>query len=146
MGGGLCTFALLGRFLPPGSTANQAEIEVPRLELKELAQGDGDHVGVERYWSKRGTASSSRPVIFPRLGLESEVVPHILRLRAGSYYEPERFNLTPARVHGTGGFEERLFEWDVCGRIKPFGYWQLSIEADAARAYLNTSFSIGFWH
>jgi hypothetical protein len=111
-----------------------------------LAQGDGDHVGVERYWSKRGSASRSRPVISPRLGLESEVVPHILRLRAGSYYEPERFNLTPARVHGTGGLDVRLFEWDVFGLIKPFDYWQLSIAADAARAYLNTSFSIGFWH
>jgi hypothetical protein len=111
-----------------------------------LAQGDGDHVGVERYWTSRGTASASRPVISPRIGVESEVVPHILRLRAGSYYEPERVNLTPSRIHGTGGFDVRLFEWDVFGLIKPFDYWQLSIAADAARAYLNTSFSVGFWH
>jgi hypothetical protein len=111
-----------------------------------LAQGDGDHVGFERYWTRRGTASASRPVLSPRLGVEGEVVPHILRLRAGSYYEPERLNLTPARVHGTGGFDVRLFEWDVFGLIKPFDWWQLSVAADAARAYLNTSFSIGFWH
>jgi hypothetical protein len=111
-----------------------------------LAQGDGDHVGFERYWTTRGTASASRPIVSPRIGVESEVVPHILRLRAGSYYEPERVNLTPSRVHGTGGFDVRLFEWDVFGLIKPFDYWQLSVAADAARAYLNTSFSIGFWH
>jgi hypothetical protein len=78
--------------------------------------------------------------------VESEVLPHILRLRAGSYYEAERVNLTPSRVHGTGGFDVRLFEWDVFGLVKPFDYWQLSVAADAARAYLNTSFSIGFWH
>jgi hypothetical protein len=149
--------------VPAGTAPSDADVERAEHDLFEayqrqqrwyllvstelgLAQGDGDHVGVERYWSKRGTASSSRPVISPRLGVESEVVPHILRLRAGSYYEPERFNLTPARVHGTGGFDVRLFEWDVFGLIKPFDYWQLSIAADAARAYLNTSFSIGFWH
>lgn len=111
-----------------------------------LAQGDGEHIGFERYWTAQGTASSARPIISPRLGLESEVIPHILRLRAGSYYESERLNLTPSRVHGTGGLDVRLFEWDVFGLIKPFDYWQLSLAADAARAYLNTSFSIGFWH
>jgi len=111
-----------------------------------LAEGDGDHVGLERYWTARGTASSSRPIVSPRIGLESEVLPHILRLRAGSYYETERVNLTPSRVHGTGGFDVRLFEWDVFGLVEPFDYWQLSVAADAARAYLNTSFSIGFWH
>lgn len=111
-----------------------------------LSQGDGDHVGFERYWTTSGTASKSRPIVSPRLGLESEVVAHILRLRAGTYYEPERVNLTPSRVHGTGGLDLRLFEWDVFGLIEPFDYWQISLAADAARAYLNTSFSIGLWH
>ena len=40
----------------------------------------------------------------------------------------------------------KLFEWNVFGLIKPFDYWQLSLAADGARSYLNTSFSIGFWH
>lgn len=112
----------------------------------QLVQGDGEHVGVERLWTERGTAAQARPLVLPRLGVESEVVPHILRLRAGGYYEPERVNRTPVRIHGTGGFDVRLFEWDVFGLVKPFDYWQLSVAADAARAYLNTSFSIGFWH
>lgn len=111
-----------------------------------LAQGDGDHVGVERFWTTHGEASRSQPIVSPRLGVESEVVPKILRLRAGTYYESERINLTPARVHGTGGFDVRLFEWDMFGLIEPFDYWQLSLAADAARTYLNTSLSIGFWH
>jgi hypothetical protein len=111
-----------------------------------LAEGDGERVGVEKLWTKRSSVSSSRPVIVPRVGIESEVWAHVLRLRGGSYYEPERVDLQPARVHGTAGCDVRLFEWDVFGLVKPFDWWQLSLAADAARAYLNTSFSIGFWH
>ncbi len=109
-----------------------------------IAQADGDHMGIEQYWTDG--ASDTQPIISPRIGVESEVISHHLRLRGGSYYEPARLDLAPSRVHGTGGFDIRLFEWDVFGLIKPFDYWQLSVAADAARAYLNTSFSIGFWH
>lgn len=90
--------------------------------------------------------AKSRPIISPRLGVESEVVPHHLRLRAGSYYEPALTADATARVHGTAGLDVRLFEWNVFGLIGPFDYWQLSLAADVARSYLNTSFSIGFWH
>jgi hypothetical protein len=90
--------------------------------------------------------AKSRPIISPRLGVESEVVPHHLRLRAGSYYEPALTADASARVHGTGGLDVKLFEWSIFGLIQPFDYWQLSLAADAARSYLNTSFSIGFWH
>ena len=109
-----------------------------------MAEADGEHAGIEEHWTD--DASDVRPIISPRIGVESEVVPHHLRLRAGSYYEPARIGRSPSRVHGTGGFDVRLFEWDVFGLIKPFDYWQLSIAADGARSYLNTSFSIGFWH
>jgi hypothetical protein len=34
----------------------------------------------------------------------------------------------------------------VFGLLDRFDYWQLSIGADVARSYLNTGFSIGFWH
>src|ERR1041384_3045209 len=45
-----------------------------------LAEGDGERRGIERLWTSAGSVSTSRPVVVPRLGLESEVVPHILRL------------------------------------------------------------------
>ncbi len=109
-----------------------------------LTEADGDHVGIEQYWTNG--ASDTRPIIVPRIGVEGEMIPRHLRLRGGSYYEPARIGLSPSRIHGTGGFDVRLFEWDVFGLHKPFDYWQLSIAADAARSYLNTSFSIGFWH
>jgi hypothetical protein len=87
-----------------------------------------------------------RPLISPRLGLESEVLPSHLRLRVGSYLELPTTENASTRVHGTGGLDVKLFEWDVFGLVHPFDYWQLSLAADGARSYLNTSFSIGFWH
>ncbi len=110
-----------------------------------LSESDGDHVGVERYWNGREDVAP-QPVVSPRVGMETEVVPHWLRLRGGSYYESARRGVSAARVHGTGGMDIKLFEWNVFGLAKPFDYFQLSLAADAARSYLNTSFSIGFWH
>jgi hypothetical protein len=93
-----------------------------------------------------GQTAMARPVISPRLGLESEVIPHYLRLRAGSYYEPALIAGTRSREHGTGGCDVKLFKWSVFGLLSPFDYWQLSLGADAARSYLNTAISIGIWH
>lgn len=86
------------------------------------------------------------PLVSPRLGLESEVVPRYLRVRAGSYLELAATEEGSARLHGTGGVDIKLFRWDVFGLVHPFDYWQLSLAADGAKSYLNTSFSIGFWH
>ena len=93
-----------------------------------------------------GQTAMDRPVISPRVGLESEVVPHYLRLRGGSYYEPALLRGTNSRIHGTGGLDVKLFKWTLFGLLEPFNYWQLSLAADAARSYLNTAFSIGIWH
>jgi hypothetical protein len=93
-----------------------------------------------------GQSSHSGPIVSPRLGLESEIIAHHLRLRAGSYYEPALVPGVGPRVHATGGLDVRLFSWSVFGLIDRFDFWQLSLAADGAREYLNTSFSIGFWH
>jgi hypothetical protein len=93
-----------------------------------------------------GQTAMDRPVISPRVGLESEVIPHHLRLRGGSYYEPALIRGTNSRVHGTAGLDVKLFKWSVFGLVEPFNYWQLSLAADVARSYLNTAFSIGIWH
>jgi hypothetical protein len=87
-----------------------------------------------------------RPLISPRLGVETEVVPRYLRLRAGSYLELATTQDGHSRLHGTGGVDIKLFRWNVFGLVGPFDYWQLSLAADGAKSYLNTSFSIGFWH
>lgn len=111
-----------------------------------LLQGTHGHAGFEQYWS-RGAGRSLGGVIFsPRLGAESEVVPHILRLRAGTYYEPPLIEGVRGRLHGTGGLDVRLFDWNVFGLLGRVNYWRLSLAGDGAREYLNTVVSIGFWH
>ncbi|HKP58724.1 MAG TPA: hypothetical protein VJV78_18515 [Polyangiales bacterium] len=85
-------------------------------------------------------------LVSPRLGLETEVVPRWLRLRAGTYLELATTEGRNARLHGTGGVDIKLFEWNVFGLVQPFDYWSLSLAVDGAKSYLNTSFSIGFWH
>lgn len=88
----------------------------------------------------------SRAIVSPRLGIESEVIPHHLRLRAGGYYEPARTAESRSRLHGTGGLDLKLFRFGFFGLFEPFDYWQLSVAVDVARSYLNTSFSLGFWY
>jgi hypothetical protein len=87
-----------------------------------------------------------RPLFSPRLGIESEAVPRHLRLRTGSYLELATTEDGHSRLHFTGGLDVKLFRWDVFGLVHPFDYWQLSLAADGAKSYLNTSLSIGFWH
>ena len=73
-----------------------------------------------------------------RLGAESEFWPNQMRGRIGSYYEPSRFDASSGRIHGTVGFDLRLFQliW----------VWRLSGVFDYARDYRNPGVSIGFWH
>ena len=50
-----------------------------------------------------------------RGGVEAEVIPYWLVLRGGSYLEPSRFRFSGSRVHGTTGFQVRVFKWDAFG-------------------------------
>lgn len=111
-----------------------------------VLEGASGHLGFDQYWDEGGHQPISGVILSPRVGVESEVVPRILKLRAGSYYEPPLVGGVTGRFHGTGGLDVRLFEWNIFGLIGRFDYWQLSLAADAARQYLNTAVSIGFWH
>jgi hypothetical protein len=104
-----------------------------------LTQGSGDV-------ALGGGAALNRTLVSPRLGIETEAIPRQLRVRAGSYLELATTEEGHSRVHGTGGVDIKLFKWSVFGLLDPFNYWRLSLAADGARSYLNTSFSIGLWH
>lgn len=82
----------------------------------------------------------------PRVGVESEVWPHRLKLRAGSYGEAARLRGGRYRVHGTFGFDLKMFRFSMFGLLDEKTDWQFSTAVDAAREYLATSFSIGTWH
>ena len=98
--------------------------------LEAFGQHELERSGRDVAWSLRG-------------GVEYECFPGRLRLRAGSYWEPGRYDGVPGRLHGTFGIELRLLQFDVLdvprrGRI--------SVTADLADKYRNIGFSVGFWH
>ncbi|HEY4102936.1 MAG TPA: hypothetical protein VGM44_03560 [Polyangiaceae bacterium] len=105
-------------------------------------------VGVESFLQRVTQRSGTTQSYSPRIGVETETVPNWLRLRAGSYLEPSRFpsNRQGARVHGTLGFDEKLFAWDVFGSFHEGTHWRVGGSLDAARNYFGWSVAIGVWH
>ncbi len=107
-----------------------------------------DSVGLGSFYQGRSRVrlSGENLTVSPRLGLETEIVPNWVKLRAGTYLEPARLVGSTDRLHGTGGFDLKLFRWNVFGLIGDFDSWTFSAAVDSAREYLSTSFSVGLWH
>jgi len=82
----------------------------------------------------------------PRVGGELEVLPERLRLRGGSYIEPARSVDAEPRLHGTAGFEVKLFHLKLpWGLLDNDLTWEGSV--DIADRYTNASWiGIGLWH
>jgi hypothetical protein len=78
-----------------------------------------------------------------RGGAEYEWLPGRLRLRAGSYWEPARFDGVGGRLHGTFGVEVRVFQFWFWGSQRR---GRISLTTDVAERYRNGGLSIGFWH
>jgi hypothetical protein len=78
----------------------------------------------------------------PRGGVEYEWLPGRLRLRAGSYWEPGRFEGVDGRVHATFGIELRALEFHAWGLRRG----AITLTGDAASDFQNVGISIGFWH
>jgi len=109
-----------------------------------------DAVGLEGFLNRTVMRSGERIGLSPRLGIETEVVPYWVKLRVGSYVEPTRFNPAinsdPWRIHGTLGFDVKLFEWTVFGVFEEGTQWRVSGALDVAARYLGWSLSAGIWH
>jgi hypothetical protein len=74
------------------------------------------------------------------------VLPKLLKVRAGSYVEPTRFDGSSPRVHGTVGFDVKLARWDVFG-LWPVDYvWRLGLGGDFAERYATWSIMLGGWY
>ena len=80
--------------------------------------------------------SGAQASVVPRVGIEAEPMPEVLRLRAGSYIEPSRTGSSP-RAHGTFGLDVRV--------PFPFQDLRLGFAGDLADRYQNVSLSLGFW-
>lgn len=99
--------------------------------------------GMEAFAAKELQVSGRNVSPTPRLGLESEVIPSWLRLRAGSYLEASRFPETSARWHGTAGAEGRVFSFRLAGHERRIS---ISAAGDFASRYKNAGLSVGFWN
>jgi hypothetical protein len=112
------------------------------LELSLIGAVDNGY-GMEAFAAKQLQVSGRNISPTPRLGVESEVVPSWLRLRAGSYVETSRFPETTARWHGTGGAEVRVFRFRLGGHERRVS---VSVAGDFASRYTNAGLSVGFWN
>ncbi len=104
-------------------------------------------VGIESMLNRSVQRSGEGSSFSPHLGVETELVPHWLRLRGGSYLEPSRFRSNPngARVHATFGFDQKLLSWTVFGAMPDDTAWRVSGSLDAGRSYLSWGIGIGVW-
>ena len=107
-----------------------------------------DAVGVESFLERTVQRSGGATTYSPRLGVESEVVPRWLVLRAGTYYEPTRFfgRDSAARVHGTFGADLKLLKWKVFGLVREGTFWRATGSVDYAARYLSFGAGLGIWH
>jgi hypothetical protein len=106
----------------------------------------GNAVGVESFLNQVVNRSGDELSYSPRIGLEGEAFPNLIKLRAGSYLEPTRFSTSEPRGHVTFGGDLKLFSWDVFG-LWPDDYtWKLGAAVDWAQRYFVWAVSIGGWH
>jgi hypothetical protein len=105
-----------------------------------------DTVGVESFLQRVVARSGERLGFSPRLGVETEFIPNWARARIGTYGEPTRFVSSSNRLHGTIGFDVKLFPWSIFGLFEDGTHWRLSAALDVAPRYLGWGVGIGVWH
>jgi hypothetical protein len=98
--------------------------------------------GIEAFGMHQLQRTGRNVAVSVRGGAEWEWIPGRLRLRAGSYWEPERYDDVGGRIHFTFGTELRVFEFFGWGRRRG----RISFTADIAERYRNIALSVGFWH
>ena len=104
-----------------------------------VANGDGLDAFLEKQMQQSGSGVS--PSV--RIGAEYEWIPGWLRVRGGTYWEPDRFDDVSGRVHVTMGLDVRFWSFSLWGSRYRL---RASLAGDGARRYGNTVVSIGFWH
>lgn len=103
-------------------------------------------VGIESLLTQKVNRSGQAVVTSPRVGVECGIVPEWVKLRAGSYLEPTRFETSDMRLHGTAGIDIKLFRWNVFGAWPEDYMWRLGLAGDASTRYYTFGFTIGGWY
>jgi hypothetical protein len=94
--------------------------------------------GIESFLDQVPERSGQKVSLGVRVGVESEVWPDRMKVRAGSYLEPSRFERAFYRPHGTTGIEVRLFDmWRWSARCTG--------TVDVAPRYFNWGLAFGLW-
>ena len=104
-----------------------------------------DAVALEGFVDQRREIVGQHVSVAPRFGVESEPIPNLVKGRAGTYFEPSRFEGTPHRQHFTVGGDLRLFTWDLFGILAKIT-WRASAFIDIAPRYQNFGITVGPWH
>lgn len=105
-----------------------------------------DAVGVESFLERTVARSGAQLGFSPRFGVETEIVPEWVKVRGGTYGEPTRFATSSGRLHGTFGFDAKLFPWTVFGLFDDETAWRVSASLDVATRYFGWGVGIGVWH
>lgn len=98
--------------------------------------------GLEAFGMQQLQRSGRHVAFGVRGGVEYEWLPGRLRLRAGAYWEPGRFEDVAGRRHTTFGADLRVLQFHLWGPRRG----RVSITSDVATRYRNVGLSIGFWH
>jgi hypothetical protein len=101
--------------------------------------------GMDAFVLQTQHLAGANATISPRIGAESEVWQNRLVLRAGSYYEPSRYDNTNGRLHFTTGFDLRLFDTSFFGLFDTTGI-RVTPVLDVANNYFSWGLGVGFWH
>lgn len=107
-----------------------------------IAGASDEAYGIEAFGLHMLQRTGRHVAVSLRGGADYEAVPGRLRLRAGSYWEPARYDGVDGRIHVTFGAELRVFEFFAWGRRRG----RLSFTGDVAERYRNVALSVGFWH
>ncbi len=102
-------------------------------------------VGLEGFLAQENRVAGRDTTWGLRAGLETEPWAHHMKVRAGSYLEPSRFDVNRYRVHGTLGVDFNLLHWDVFGLISKTD-WRITATSDIAERYFQWGVGIGVWH
>jgi hypothetical protein len=108
------------------------------FDINIFGQSPADANGAKAFLTQTEQPVGQKTVVTLHTGLEVEAVPRYLRVRAGTYYEPSRYDGISARQHITGGFELRLTKFNIWGE-RPLA---ISYAIDSADRYLVSSISI----
>jgi len=88
--------------------------------------------------------AGARATVSPRFGVEAEPIANLAKVRAGTYYEPSRFDGVAGRQHFTLGGDLFLFTSPKLGFIPALPIAAVGF-VDVAPRYQNVGLFVGFW-